>query len=74
MKIFEALNEIRRGKIARCKHSYFMLDEDGCLIRIFKDGSVKGIATITGDMFATEDWEVMTKSDLTKEKIKWTMS
>lgn len=74
MKIFEALNEMRRGKIARCKHSYFALDEDGCLIRIFKDGSVKGIATITGDMFATDDWEVMTKEELTKEKIKWTMS
>lgn len=76
MKIYEALNEMRRGKIARCKHSYFALDEDGCLIRIFKDGSVKGIATITGDMFATEDWEVFDRKELLKKKDerKWMFS
>lgn len=74
MRIYEALNHLRVGKIARCKHSYFMLDEDGCLIRITKSGAVVGIATITGDVFATDDWEVMTKEELTKEKLRWTMS
>lgn len=75
MRIFEALNEMRRGKIARCKHSYFALDEDGYLVRINKkDASVLGIATIRGDVFATEDWEVMTKQELTQEKLRWTLS
>lgn len=75
MRIFEALNEMRRGKIARCKHSYFALDEMGYLVRINKkDASVLGIATIHGDVFATEDWEVMTKQELTQEKLRWTLS
>lgn len=77
MRIFEAFNEMRRGKIARCKHSYFALDEDGYLVRINKkDCSVIGIATVHGDIFATEDWEVFDRKELLKKKDerKWMFS
>lgn len=75
MRIFEALNEMRRGKIAKCKHSYFALDEMGYLVRINKkDCSVIGIATVHGDIFATEDWEVFDKETLLKGKLKWMFS
>lgn len=73
MDIYEALDNLRQGKIARCKHSYFMLDEDGYLVRLAKNGNIIGIATITGDVFATHDWEVMNKEELTKEKLRWKM-
>lgn len=60
MNIYEALAHLRRGKIARCKHSYFAIDREGYLIRVAKkDYSVIGIATFTGDIFATEDWELI---------------
>ena len=72
MRIFEALDEMRKGKIARCKHSYFALDEMGYLVRINKkDCSVIGIAKVYGDIFATEDWEVFDKETLLKGKPKW---
>jgi hypothetical protein len=62
MNIYEALDHLRQGKIARCKYSYFAIDPYGYLVRINKkELTVKGIAVVEGDIFATEDWELIDK-------------
>lgn len=62
MKIETAIRYMRKGYIARCKYSYYIIDEDGCLILLNKNNlTKKGVATITGDAFLTDDWEVWKK-------------
>ena len=74
MLIYEALNHMRRGKIARCKHSYFTIDQYGYLVRInTKDYSIKGIAKVDGDIFATDDWELLDRRPTLKENKRWTL-
>lgn len=77
MMIFTALTAMRKGKIARCKNSYFALDDEGFLVRINKkDCSIIGVATVYGDIFATKDWEVFDRKELLKKKDerKWMFS
>lgn len=69
MMIYEILPHLRRGKIARCKHSYFAIDQYGYLVRINKkDYSIIGIAKVDGDIFATDDWEPLDRFPKLREK------
>lgn len=68
MNIYEALDHMRQGKIARCKHSYFAIDNGGFLVRINKDCTVRGIANgLSGDIFATDNWELLEQYPVIKE-------
>ena len=68
MLIYKALTHMRKGKIARCKRSFFAIDEDGNLVRINRDKlTIKGIATLSGRAFATDKWWLLNERPV-KEK------
>lgn len=59
MTFLLAYKHMKEGKIARCKHTYLCL-VDNYLCRVHKNTrEIIGIATVTGDIFATEDWELL---------------
>lgn len=59
MMFLRAYKHMKEGYIARCKHSYYCLYED-YLCRVRKKAwYIEGVATVTGDIFATDNWELL---------------
>lgn len=57
MMIYSAITHMREGKIARHKKSYYCI-HNLCLCRVSsKDYYIQGIAILSGEMFASDDWE-----------------
>lgn len=71
MMFLLAYKHMLSGKIARCKHSYFCLC-NGYLCRVHRiTREIQGLATVTGEIFATENWELLDETP--KESKKWTL-
>lgn len=72
MMFLTAYKHMKNGYIARCKHSYYCLCNDYlCRVHgITKE--IQGLATVTGDIFATNKWILINEKP--KESKKWTLS
>lgn len=68
MMIYTAITHMREGKIARHKKSYYCI-HNLCLCRVNpKTYHIIGIAHISGDIFASDDWEKIDKYPQIKER------
>ena len=57
MTIYEAFEYLRQGFVVRYKHSYYILQK-GVLMKATKNGEILGVATLRGDAFAYDNWEL----------------
>ena len=72
MKFLTAYKHMMQGKIARHDRSFYCLHE-GYLCRVHsKSKEIMGMATVTGDIFASDSWWLLDETPK-KESKKWTL-